>query len=811
MWLRWSWRDLRQHWVSVAAIALVLAIGTGLYAGLSSTSRWRELSNDASFAAGNMHELRATTSPGTFLGEGEFERLVAALPVGDSVDLVTERLVVDGQIDVETEAGNLLVSARIVGGTVRGGGDVVDRVWLRDGELSEVASGTAVLEAKFADFHHLDSTGTMTVNGDQVLAYSALGVAPEDFYVVGPEGSILAQAEMATIYVDLARAQELIDRPGQINDVVITLEPGADRDAVEAALRAVVDDLPAVGVVVSDRDDSEAYRILYEDIDNDQQFFTALAVLILFAAALAAFNLVSRIVESQRREIGIGMALGVPRAQLAIRPLLIGLQIALLGVLAGIGVGVLIGNAMKGLFESVLPLPDYRTPFQFDVFAGAALLGFAVPIAASAWPVWRAVRVEPIEAIRTGHLAARPGRFTTLSKKIRMPGGSLEQMPLRNVLRAPRRTVLTALGVGAAIAALVAVLGMLDSFGRAVDRGADEVTKGDDERVLVQLDTFYPSESPIVADIAALDEIGHVDAGLRVPAAAIDRDGIEAFDLVLEVVDFEGDGWVPSIGGTADVEPSAGIVIADKAAADLGVAAGDIITVRHPAKTGAGALGFEFVESDFVVSGIHPNPIRSFAFVDDDQANLFGLDGMTNFLHVYPSADGVTRVEMQRALFSADHVASTQAVARISEAFDEAMETFVGFLVITSGAVLVLALLIAFNASRITVEERRREHATMRAFGLPVRSVMIVMMKESVIIGLLATVIGIGVGTWVLDWMLQSLATRTLPDFGIARHLSSTTLVAAMLIGVVAVTVAPLLLVRRVSKMDVPATLRVME
>ena len=39
-------------------------------------------------------------------------------------------------------------------------------------------------------------------------------------------------------------------------------------------------------------------------------------------------------------------------------------------------------------------------------------------------------------------------------------------------------------------------------------------------------------------------------------------------------------------------------------------------------------------------------------------------------------------------------------------------------------AVVALALLIAFNATRITVEERRREHATMQAFGLPVRTVL---------------------------------------------------------------------------------------
>ena len=85
----------------------------------------------------------------------------------------------------------------------------------------------------------------------------------------------------------------------------------------------------------------------------------------------------------------------------------------------------------------------------------------------------------------------------------------MTQMPIRNVLRTPRRTILTAVGVGAAITALVAVLGMLDSFGRTLDRGDDEFTKGDADRVVVQLDTFYPTDSPVVAAIADAPAVGH--------------------------------------------------------------------------------------------------------------------------------------------------------------------------------------------------------------------------------------------------------------------------------------------------------------
>jgi putative ABC transport system permease protein len=102
-----------------------------------------------------------------------------------------------------------------------------------------------------------------------------------------------------------------------------------------------------------------------------------------------------------------------------VRPLLVGVQIAFVGVVAGVGIGLIVARAMQGLLESMLPLPEYRTPFQVGAFARAAALGVAIPILASAWPVWRAVHVEPIEAIRTGHLTARPGPFTDL------PGASV--------------------------------------------------------------------------------------------------------------------------------------------------------------------------------------------------------------------------------------------------------------------------------------------------------------------------------------------------------------------------------------------------
>ena len=65
LWLRWSWRDLRRRWTAVVAIAAVIALGTGTYAGLLSTSAWRTQSNDESFAMLDVHDLRVELPSGT--------------------------------------------------------------------------------------------------------------------------------------------------------------------------------------------------------------------------------------------------------------------------------------------------------------------------------------------------------------------------------------------------------------------------------------------------------------------------------------------------------------------------------------------------------------------------------------------------------------------------------------------------------------------------------------------------------------------------------------------------------------------------
>jgi putative ABC transport system permease protein len=156
-------------------------------------------------------------------------------------------------------------------------------------------------------------------------------------------------------------------------------------------------------------------------------------------------------------------------------------------------------------------------------------------------------------------------------------------------------------------------------------------------------------------------------------------------------------------------------------------------------------------------------------------------------------------------------VASVQTVRSFTESVTKAVERSESILYIVAGIVLLLALLIAFNSASINSDERSRDHATMFAFGLPVRRVLSMAVTESAIIGVVSTALGVAGGLVLLDWLINSLFETTFPDLGMVTTLAPRTLVLASLLGVVAVALAPLLGARRIRRMDIPSRLRIVE
>jgi putative ABC transport system permease protein len=277
---------------------------------------------------------------------------------------------------------------------------------------------------------------------------------------------------------------------------------------------------------------------------------------------------------------------------------------------------------------------------------------------------------------------------------------------------------------------------------------------------------------------------------------------------LLQLLPLRGGLWDPTIDDRVAAGDLPGVVLASKAAHDLGVEAGDIVTLRHPQRSGP--TSSRFIRSKVQVLGISPLPTRFVAFIDRSDATLFGLDGITNTIVVEPER-GVSTRRVERTLFSVPGVGSVQPVAEYTTSIRKEIDRVLGILTVVEAAVLLLALLIAFNSASISADERARDHATMFAFGVPTRTVLRMNVVESAVIGVLGTALGVAAGWLLLRWLVEGLLPETFPDLAISTSLATSTVVIAVVLGIVAVAGAPLLTTRRLRRMDVPSTLRVME
>ncbi|MBZ0276707.1 MAG: ABC transporter permease, partial [Anaerolineae bacterium] len=307
LWLRWSWRDLRLRWLQVLAIAVIIALGTGVYSGLISTSPWREQSNDASYDLLNMYDLHLSLTPGSYLDQAALLSALNSMEHADWVTAVEPRVILSTLVDASTDTQTIIIPGRIIGAETGGAGTHVNDLYITAGrglESGDSGQPVAVLEDKFAAYYGLLPQGELRLSGDTALQYVGTGLSPEYFIVFTEEGGMMAEANFAVVFVSLETAQTLADRPGMVNDVLFTLTADADPAIVQVEVETAIHGVANVGLSFMQPQDDEAYRMLYEDITQDEVFWRWMAYLFLAGAVFGAFNLATRLVESQRREIG---------------------------------------------------------------------------------------------------------------------------------------------------------------------------------------------------------------------------------------------------------------------------------------------------------------------------------------------------------------------------------------------------------------------------------------------------------------------------------------------------------------------------
>lgn len=383
------------------------------------------------------------------------------------------------------------------------------------------------------------------------------------------------------------------------------------------------------------------------------------------------------------------------------------------------------------------------------------------------------------------------------------------------------RLLLTTISVVLGVAFVSGTFVLTDTMSRVFDdlvRGGsgtiDVLVRGSGDAG-IGTDGSYYGQTPLPAEL--LDLVDDVDGVARAEGTAegyamiVRPDGEAIVPMgppTLGGLWSDAEGRVIRDGGRAPVD--ADEVVVDATTADRNdLAVGDVVDVVFASVP---PRPFTIVGISEAAGGEDLAGATYAQFDPDTAQEVLGLEGAYTGISVW-AEDGVAPDQLVHRLGTA-LPAEYEAISAADWA-DETMaeiEEALGFVTAALGVFAAIALLVgAFiiaNTFSITVVQRTREFALLRALGASRRQVIGTVVGEAVLIGLLASALGVLAGLGLAAGLQQLLRAfgMDLPSGSLV--LQPRTIVVALVVGVLVTVLSSLLPARRAAAVHPVAALR---
>lgn len=181
--------------------------------------------------------------------------------------------------------------------------------------------------------------------------------------------------------------------PLAANGVAVVLRTHGDPATVMGAVRSTLNALEPGDVVYAAQTMDDVIATSYAARRLSMILLTAFAVLALVLACVGIYGVISYLVGQRTREIGVRMALGAQRAEVLRLIVGQGMRMALIGA----AIGTVAALALARLISAQLFGVSAHDPVTFAAVGGLLVL---VAVLACYIPARRAMRVDPMEALR---------------------------------------------------------------------------------------------------------------------------------------------------------------------------------------------------------------------------------------------------------------------------------------------------------------------------------------------------------------------------------------------------------------------------
>ncbi len=565
-----------------------------------------------------------------------------------------------------------------------------------------------------------------------------VGVAnsPEFVFVTAPGEIFPQQDRFGVIWMGEEALARAYDLEGAFNNAVFRLSIDADPLAIKRAIDGALEPYGSAGAY--DRDRMPSDRFLTEELG---QLATMAAFLPTFFIIIAAFLVnisLTRIIAAERSNIGLLKAFGYSDRAVATHyakgALLIAAGAAALGSVAG----WLLGRMMATVYQEYYRFPRLEFEASPAVYAAAFGIAAACAIAGSLTAVVAAVRLAPAAAL------APPTSFGDGSAMLKSFSARLDaksRIILRRIVRFPRRSATTMIGISLAIAVLV----LAGTFPAVMER-LIQVNFTEANRQDVSLSFVDAKEMGVVHAVMNLPGVIHAEPS-RADRVVLHHAGKSIEETLIGLPPDARLSRLVDASLMAVRPPPSGIALARALAEKLNAAPGDTLEIEQ-------TMGRRLIIRARVATIVDPMVGASAYMELDALARMMREPGRITGVHVRFDTEQYDR--FNAAIKEAPALAGASFINLAERSMRENFDRGVGVMnLIYLSFAAVMAGGVAFSAARITLAEQERDLATLRVLGFTRLEVSYVLLGELAALGLLAVVPGVVAGTLISEWLME--------------------------------------------------------
>lgn len=709
-------RDIRRQLTQFVSVALIVLLGVALF--VANWDAFRNLSASYEHTYDRLHfaDLVATG--------GDPDQVADAAAGRSDVAGVTTRT----QADVPMQIGDTKLLGRVVG-LPAGADPAVGQVEVESGDTLDPDAPYGVLvEAHAAETFGLapgDGLRVFGAGGWQRVTVRGVAISPEYLWPARSRQDLLPDPHgFAVVFAPQPTAAQLAGDSGP-NQVLVELtgpaRAGDGAGAVTAALRG------AGATDVQPRADQPSNAALHEDLSAFAELAVAFPALFLTAAAVAGYVLLTRRVLAERPIIGTLLAAGARRGRVVRHYLSHGVLAGLAGAVLGVVAGLAGTTWLTRAYTSAFDIPDTIVGrFPSTILTGLGF-GLLVGAAGSLAPARTVARTAPAEAMRHQVGSARPrGRWLAGVRILPVTW----RMALRDVGRNRRRTLATMLGTVLALVLVLASTGLMLSMRQALDVQFGQVQRED---ATVRVDPAAADQ--VATALAGVDGVSAIEPATASPVTATAGD--HAYSTVLTGLrpDTEMHGFRSSDGSAAQLPPD-GVLAGAALAGELGVGAGDDISLAAPGSP----------PRTVRLAGLLDEPLGTNLYATLEVAEgIVGEGSATSFLVRFE--EGADRDRLRATVTTLPGVVAytdSQALRAMVDDYLGLFWAFVGAMAVLGG---VLAFAVIYVTMTVNLAERTVELATLRAAGVRVRRIAALVTNENLVAVALGVPVGLAAGS----------------------------------------------------------------